>query len=134
MVSDHLPNGAYGVHVLFSIPYQKCIIFMNMMNVLEMSIRRCRLLQSVVRWRTVGCCRSRSSSGPGSVEETTGKEPPPQGKEVKVAVSSLRADTVAAAGLDISKKCVALSYVVCMCVVWVPRGWNLVIICVLCVY
>lgn len=80
--------------------------------VLEMSVRQCRLLQSIVRWRIVGC-RSRSSSGPGCVEEITGKEPPPQGKEVKVAVSSLRADTVAAAGLDISKKCVALS---CECV------------------
>ena len=62
-----------------------------------------------MRWSIVGSCRSTSTSrsAANSDGEMTGKDSP-KGKEVKAAVSSLRADTVAAAGLDISKKCVAL--------------------------
>ena len=67
-------------------------------------LTRARLLHSVLRRGVQACsCRSVSDAGgPSSATSTVVKEP--QGKEVSVSVSSLRADTVAAAGLDISRK------------------------------
>ena len=41
--------------------------------------------------------------------EDTG-ENPPKGKEITVATSSLRIDTVAAAGLDIARRYVTVQY------------------------
>ena len=54
----------------------------------------------------------------GSVEESKEPDPKGKGKEISVAVSSLRVDTVAAAGLDISRKCVSVCVYdrVCTCV------------------
>ena len=95
-VGDHLPK----------IGEPQCKFTCMMLG----SLRPCRVLQSVLRWSRASVCSS-TSSRPGSVEV---KEKEPQGKEINVAVSSLRVDTVAAAGLDISRKYVRLSSV-CMC-------------------
>ena len=62
-----------------------------------------RLLVSVWRWSWRAASYS-SSTESGSLSSVATKEP--QGKEVNVVVSSLRVDAVAAAGLDISRKCV----------------------------
>ena len=127
IVSDHLPNDVClycvgKVNIGDHLPRMVWeVLARDIWRVQQVSVRRCRELQSILRWSIVGCYRSTSTSRPGSVEERTGSGESPQGKEVKVAVSSLRADTVAAAGLDISKKCVALiehvpSVCVCVCV------------------
>ena len=59
------------------------------------------ILPSIIRscFSNSGCTRKEEDN-----EEVKGEVT--QGKEVNMIVSSLRIDTVAAAGLDISRKCV----------------------------
>ena len=70
------------------------------------------------RYRVIYALWKQSSAsyttGSGSVEAS--KEPEGKGKEISVAVSSLRVDTVAAAGLDISRKCVCVCVCLFVCV------------------
>ena len=65
-------------------------------------ISRMRLWHAVWRRGLLGLRSESNAAGPASSGDSS--KDAQQGKEVSLAVSSLRADTVAAAGLDISRK------------------------------